>query len=117
MERKKFKIAMLVFAIGAVLTGCETPAQKVERAETNVTEANRELKEAQDEYVLDIENYRKETDTKILANEKSMAEFEARIANEKKEARADYDKKIIALQQKNTDMKKKMDDYKADGKD
>ncbi len=102
---------------GAILTSCSTPAEKVENAETNVTEANEELDQANDEYLADITSYRTMTDDKIAANEKSIAEFEARIANEKKEAKADYQKKIDELNQKNTDMKKKMDDYTADGKE
>jgi hypothetical protein len=44
-------------------------------------------------------------------------EFKTRIASDKKEAKADYNKRIAELEQKNSDMKKKLDDYKADGKD
>jgi hypothetical protein len=117
MKNKILKTAALTFIVGAILTGCETSAEKVEKAQINLSQANKDLDEAQEEYVTDIESYRKETDEKIAANEKSMAEFEVRVANEKKEAKADYNKKIIVLQQKNNDMKKRMDDYKADGKE
>jgi len=117
MKNKILKTAALTFIVGAILTGCETSAEKVEKAQINLSQANKDLDEAQEEYVTDIESYRKETDEKIAANEKSMAEFETRVANEKKEAKADYNKKIMALQQKNIDMKKRMDDYKADGKE
>jgi hypothetical protein len=117
MKNKILKIASLAFTVGAILSGCETSAEKVAKAEINLNQANKDLDEAQEEYVADIENYRKETDEKIIANQKSMAEFETRVSNEKKEDRNDYNKKIIALQQENTDMKKRMDDYKADGKE
>jgi len=46
-----------------------------------------------------------------------MADFEARISTQKKEAKAAYKKKIAELEQKNTDMKKKMDAFKAEGKE
>ncbi|HXD92746.1 MAG TPA: hypothetical protein VNX01_05995 [Bacteroidia bacterium] len=117
MKNKILKTAVLTFIVGASLISCETSAEKVAKAEINLNQANKDLDEAQEEYVADIESYRKETDEKITTNEKSMAEFEARIANEKKEAKDDYNKKITALQQKNIDMKKRMDDYKADGKE
>jgi hypothetical protein len=117
MKNKILKTATLAFMVCALLTGCETSAEKVAKAEINLSQANKDLDEAQKEYVADIESYRKETDEKITMNEKSMAEFEARIANEKKEARDDYNKKITTLQQKNIDIKKRMDDYKADGKE
>ena len=54
---------------------------------------------------------------KIDANEKSIAEFKARIAKEKRENRAKYEKKLAGLEQKNSDMKKKLDEYKEDGKE
>ena len=117
MKNKIFKTATLAFMVGVILTGCETSAEKVAKAEINLSQANKDLDDAQEEYVADIESYRKETDEKIAANEKSMAEFETRVATEKKEDKDEYNKKIIALQQKNIDMKKRMDDYKADGKE
>src|ERR1035437_6875337 len=41
----------------------------------------------------------------------------AKIKHEKKEAKAEYKKTIDKLEQKNSDKKKKLDDYKADGKE
>ncbi len=111
--------SLSVFAVvtTAVLVSCNSPEQKVENAQDNVTQANRDLDTANKEYLADIESYRKQTAERIAANQKSIDEFNGRIANDKKEAREEYKKKIDALEQKNTDMKKTMDDYKADGKD
>ena len=69
------------------------------------------------EYLVDIENYRKEAAAKIAANDKSIAEFNARIESKKEAAKADYKKKVAELEKKNTDIKKRLDDYKAAGKD
>jgi F0F1-type ATP synthase membrane subunit b/b' len=102
---------------GAIMTSCNTPAQKVENAQDKVTEANQDLDKANQEYLVDIENYRKETADKIAANNQSIAEFKARIENEKMEAKADYNNKITELEQKNSDMKMKLDDYKTEGKE
>jgi len=107
----------LAFMIGALLTGCSTPEEKVEKAEVNVTDANKDLNKAQDGYLADVENCRQETANKIATNDKSIAEFKARIEHKKKNAKADYQKKLAELEQKNNDMKKKMDDYKAEGKE
>ena len=82
---------MLVLALfGFALQSCDTPAQKVENAEEDVIRANENL------------------------NKKSMAEFQERIAADKSEAKADYLAKIEALDRKNSDMEKKMDDFKTD---
>lgn len=117
MKKSILVIAASTFITGAILTSCNTSAEKVENAQNNVTEANKDLDKANKEYLADIENYKKETADKIAANDQSITEFNVRIENEKKEAKADYKKKIAELEQKNSDMKKKMDDYKAEGKE
>ena len=66
---------------------------------------------------MEIESYRKETADKIAANDRSIAEFNSRIKEQKREAAADYKLKIAKLEQKNSDMKKQLDEYKADGKE
>lgn len=58
-----------------------------------------------------------QTAARTEANNKSIAEFNARTSNEKKELQAEYQKKIAELEQKNSDMKKRMDEYKADSKE
>ena len=55
-------LAMLVIA------SCSSPAKKVENAEQNVVKANQDLIEAKEEYLTDIETYKKEADNKIADN-------------------------------------------------
>lgn len=117
------KKSILVLAVssllisGAGLSSCSSPAEKVENAEGEVTEAKEDLKEAKEDYLLEVETFRKETAEKVALNNQSIAEFKARKALDKKEAKAEYDKKVKALEQKNTDMQKRLDDYQIDGKD
>jgi chromosome segregation ATPase len=117
MKKIILTLTAFTFITTAMLTSCNTPAEKVENAENNLKEANKDLNKANEEYLADVEKYKQETADKIAANERSIAEFNARIAKEKKDAKADYKKKIKMLEQRNSDMKKKMDDYKADGKE
>jgi hypothetical protein len=100
-----------------MITSCNTPAEKVENAQDNVVEAKQDLVEANQEYAADVEAYRRETAARVAANRKSIAEFNARIESKKQEASTDYRKKIAELEQKNTDLQKRMDDYKIEGKD
>lgn len=106
-------IGTLVF----FMTACSTPSEKVTSAEANVEAAKKELNDANAAQLAEMEAYRREVAAKIAANNASIAAFNARVDSEKSEAKADYRKKITALEQKNTDMKKRLDDYKADGKD
>lgn len=110
-----YSLAALVFVVLATLTGCNTPSEKVEKAQENVTEAKTDLDKAEADYTADMEKYRKETDERIAANQKSIDEFNERISKEKKEARKEYREKIDALNEKNRDMKKRLDDYKGEG--
>ncbi len=117
MKKSIFVLTASALISAGILTSCNTSAEKVENAQDNVTEATLDLKKANEEYLQDIENYRKETAAKIAANDQSIAEFNARVENEKNEAKADYKKKIAELEQKNSDIKKKMEEYKAEGKE
>ncbi len=100
----------------SMLANCNSPAEKVKHEQVKVAEAEIDLANANREYLADIENHRKQTSEKIAANNQSIADFKVRIDKEKKDANADYLKKIARIEGINSDMKKRMDDYKADTK-
>ena len=108
-------ITLLILSLSSCSTA--TPEEKVENAQENVKDAKQDLKAANQEFTEDELKYRRESEDKIAANEKSIAEFNTRIANEKAQAKADYLFKINALNKKNSDMKKRLDDYKAGSKE
>jgi phosphoenolpyruvate-protein kinase (PTS system EI component) len=103
-----------LFSIAA-LTSCSTPAEKVDQAQENVNKANNKLDSAIKDYLADIDMYRVETANRIIANDKSIADFNLTLANKKMNERAEYVKKIKDLEQKNAALKSKLDNYKADG--
>jgi len=107
-----------VFAVTLTfLTSCNSPSEKVVKAEEKVTDANENLVKADEQYVQDMNNYKKDAEEKLAANEKSTAEFNARIENKKEVAKKEYQEKIAKLEQRNTDMKKRLEDYQAGGKE
>ncbi len=67
--------------------------------------------------ISNYEQFKIEAEKIIIAQEKNITEFKARMASEKKEINADYDKKLVELENKNNDLKKKLADYKDDGQD
>ena len=117
MKKSILALAVFTFIASTSILSCNSPAEKVENAETDVVDANKDLDKANADYLAEVESYKKETAEKIAANEQSIKEFNARVADEKKDARVEYKQKIAELEQKNTDMKKKLDDYKQDGKE
>ena len=117
MKKSAIILAVVTCLAGGYLVSCNFSAQKIENAEDKVTEAQKELDEANAEFLADVEKFRQETLDKIEANKKSIADFNARIEKEKAYAKEDYKNKIAAIEKKNSDLQKKMDDYKAEGKD
>lgn len=103
MKTFKLTVSALALVAGMGLISCNSSAEKVEKAETEVKEANENLVDANAEYEADVAQFKAETALKIDENAKSIADFNARIANDKKAAKAEYKEKIA--------------DYKADGKD
>src|ERR1035437_8136358 len=115
MKSRILTLAASVFMAGAVLMSCQSSGKKVENAENNlqdaknnVVDARQDLNKAKMDSVNEYQKFKKESDEKITAHEKSIAEFKAKIADEKKENRAVYEKKLAKLEQKNSDMKKKL---------
>jgi hypothetical protein len=113
----KHQLIIALFAAAIAFASCNTSADKVENAQKDVANANEKLDEAQEEYLNDMAQYKVETQRKIEANNQRIAEFNARVDSEKKEARADYKAKVAELEKRNTDMKMQLADYKADGKE
>ena len=100
-----------IIMAGTIITSCKSSGEKVEKAQENVIEAKKELSQAVKD---SIQQFRKESQDKINAQDKSLAEFKARIAKEKKVNRDKYEKNLAELDQKNTDLKKKLADFKED---
>jgi hypothetical protein len=115
MKKSIVQFAVSACSVAFIAIGCSSSAEKVENAQEQVVEANNNLDTAIKNYQADMNAYRIETANRIAANELAIAKFNVKIANEKKEAKADYLKKIAALEKRNAEMKVKLQDYKDDG--
>jgi cell division protein FtsX len=121
MKNKILLLAVTSFMAGTMFIGCQSSASKVQDAQDKVqdakdkvVEANQDLDQALRDSIL---QFRTQSEATFNDREKSIADFKARIANEKDENRVKYQKKLAELEQQNTDMKKQLDDYKEAGKD
>ncbi len=116
MKNSILNLVTFVMIAGVITAGCSSSAGRVKKAEKNVTSANKDLEDANREYLADVENYRKEATGNIEANDRRIAELKTAIDDKNDDAREAYKKQIDDLEQKNRDMKKKIREYKADGK-
>jgi len=109
---------------GTIFTGCEsntgktenTPDQKQKSMNEDASQSTGTTVMAGDT-IMDYQNFKKESENKILAFERSIAQLKVKIAAGEEKTREEYSKQLDSLEQKNKDMKKKLEDYKEDGKD
>jgi septal ring factor EnvC (AmiA/AmiB activator) len=114
MKKSILILAVTMFIAGAMFSGCQSSADKVQDARDNVETANQEL----DQAVKDsIREFKKESEAKISNYDQNIAELKAKIATMNKENKARYEKMLADLEQRNNLLKKKLADLKDDGVD
>lgn len=123
MKKSILVLTVFLFVGGMMLTSCETPAQRVQNAESDVVEAEEdvveaeeELSDAREDYLNDVERYKEETAERIEENNQRIAEFKERTEAEKNETRADYKTELARLEKQNNDLKSRLSGYSAEGK-
>jgi chromosome segregation ATPase len=105
-------VSVLIFA---ALQDCNNAPKKAENAQNNPADTIRNADT--NAYLKDIDTFRKQSNDTIAANNKIIAEFKEKMEHEKKHLQADYKKRIAELEQKNRELKKKIDEYKAEGQE
>lgn len=115
MKKSIFTIALITFATGTMLTSCSSPSEKVDSAKADIEAAQHDLDQAKQDYAEQYQKFKLESDEKITANEKLIADLKAYSQNKKKEAKITYDQTISSLEETNEAMKAKVRDYKEEG--
>ena len=120
MKKIFIPIAALMFFTGAIYMGCQSSGQKVDDAQSKVQDAKQDLKVAQQDAAADAQKakqmeeqkaFRSMSEAKIDSNETRIAELKDKIKTSGKKLNALYSKNIEALEQKNKDLKTKIDNY------
>lgn len=104
---------------GAILSGCKSSTKKVENARENLQDAKENVVDAKIELNQalqdSIQSFRTELEPKISSYDKSIAELKTKIAAQKKDNKAAYEKALTELELKNNQLKKNLQQYKEDG--
>lgn len=107
-----------------VLSSCQSSDKKIKNAEDAVQEAKKELADSEKDLyevrldtISNYEQFKIEAEKLIVAQEKIIADLKIKIAKEKIGVEQDYEKKLVALEDKINKLKKKLTDFKDDGKD
>ncbi len=124
MKKTIFSLAIATLMAGTMITGCQSTTDKTENSSDQMQKSMSDDEGSKMEpgmmtkdSITDYQKFKKESEEKINAFEKSIAEFKVKIATAKKETKIEYEKKLASLEQKNNELKKNLEDYKDDGQD
>jgi len=123
MKKSFLTLAVITLMAGTISTSyAQEPDKKSEKARENVSEkqkdvveAKQELKKAQKDSVSDYQNFKKESEMKIKENDKSIADLKAKLSKVNAKNKVAYQKDVNGFEQKNANLKKKLDNYKEGG--
>lgn len=117
--KKSHLILTVMLLIGSVIFfGCNENREKdVQDAMEDVQQANQDLKNAQAEYDMEWRQFKREAEIKMNANDKIIKEYKIEIQTASKKFKLKYEKEVAALEQKNIVLRKKISEYKYEGKD
>ena len=75
------------------------------------------MKDAQAQFDKEWQQFKSDVELKINANQKKIDDFKAAMKTTSKKFKDKYENKVLTLEQKNIELKKKLNDYQYDGKD
>jgi hypothetical protein len=117
MKISILKLTTVVFITGTILISCNTTTQKADNVQSADSETNNHLDTLSAEYVTEIDTFKKQTSDKISANNQIISNLRVKLKHATKETKAGYEKAVDELDRKNGELKKKMEVYKAEGKE
>lgn len=117
----KYPIGILTTVIlvaAFALSGCDSPSNKMEDAETSVIEANRDLEIATSEVEAELSIYRAEVSDRIMEFNRTISGIKQKIENESDmDVRVNLEKELNGLEVTHRELKREMDNYKASGRE
>ena len=117
MKNKFLILAAIVFMSGAVLIGCQNTGEKNVQADNqSISETKPDSQAVQTSYSDEWLSFKSTSEQKIQDNENSIAAFKAKMKKSGTKIKAKYNKEIANLEETNREMKKKLEEYKNDGK-
>lgn len=120
MKKSIFTLAVLIFVAGTLMMSCKSSTKEEKDSQEKVQDAKANLRDATDSLVVakkaatdeELNAFKEETDSVINDNKTRIAELKLKIKKTGESIDAKYQKNIDTLEQKNKDLKVKIDTYK-----
>jgi phosphoenolpyruvate-protein kinase (PTS system EI component) len=118
MKKTIYYLAVsIVVTAGLVVTSCNSPAKKAEKAQENVEEAQQELQQQKAATAEEWNEFKSESEVKIKKNEIRIAEIKAKKMKPGQALDSLHQKRIDALEEKNNNLRTKINDYERNQSD
>ncbi len=111
MKKSILTLGMIAMLSAGTLTSCKDGEAKVEDAQEDVLEAKQDVVEEQNEANQEYENYKMEINEKITKNEQKIADLKVKKMTGSADAQDRHNKRIARLEEKNAELKAKLDQY------
>jgi hypothetical protein len=82
--------------------------KKAEKERKNVAEAQQDLMEAKADSAASLKNFNEKSELEIAENQKKINALKTKKISHDKETDATYDKKVLALEKQNSELKKRI---------
>jgi predicted RNase H-like nuclease (RuvC/YqgF family) len=120
MKKSILSVALFAFMAGTISTSYgQVRDQKSFSERGNVQESNKDRTDAKQDYKevqrksdFEFQKFKKEGQAKIRNNEKRISELKVKISKFNTREKADYQKNLRVLEQKNANLKRKLANYK-----
>lgn len=120
MKTILFTLAIAMFVVGGLFTGCQSPTEKKQEAQEDLQEAREDLAEAQKEVSDSIRRaataeeyqaFKTEAEVKIKKNNERIAELRVKHSKPGKALDEYYESRISALEKRNRELREELDSY------
>ena len=113
MNKSTLMLSVFAVMLIAMILSCQNPVNNAK----NITGETKDINEANQKYLYDIEHYRVKKALTIELNSRNITVFKAKIDTKKEKCKYDYRQSIFKLELQNTYMKMKLDEYVPEGKE
>lgn len=113
MKNKYFILAVILLIAGIFFTGCDNTR---DGAKDDVEQANQDMIDAQNQFDKEWQQFKSDAEKRINENEQKIADFKAAMKTTTAKFKAKYENEVLTLEQNNIQLRKKLNEYKYEGK-
>ncbi len=114
MKKKYFIFAVILLITGSAFIGCNNDRDKDKE---NVEKANQDMIDAQVQFEKEWQQFKSDAESKIDANQQKIDDFKIAMKTTSAKFKAKYENEVLTLEQKNIELKKKLNDFKFERKE